>query len=242
MSLAINNWIDFDAESVHIWSIRAIEDKARLDGFIKLLSEDEILRANRYHFEKDRSVYITAKFLLRTLLGNYLGEKPEEITFGYSEFGKPSYFNDDKLDFNVSHSANRIILGFSKGMDIGVDIEKVKNDFDTLELAENFFSKEEIRILLAFDEADRHMAFFRCWTRKESFIKAVGQGFSYPLDSFAVSMDDDFRAEFLKIDKIPAQENNWKLHSFVPAEGYIAAISTNGQPDTIQFYDGSGIV
>ena len=80
-------------------------------------------------------------------------------------------------------------------------------------------------------------AFYRCWTRKESFIKAVGEGLSYPLDSFAVTMDDDHKARFLKIDNTKDSKKDWRLHSFVPAEGYIAAITTDGHPKKIEYFD-----
>lgn len=106
-----------------------------------------------------------------------------------------------------------------------------------MELAGNFFSQEEINALSKIDEKDRCRAFYRCWTRKESFIKAVGQGLSYPLDSFAVSLSDDHTAEFLKIDEPPGHKDSWQLHSFVPAEGYIAALSAKGKPKGIKFLD-----
>jgi len=222
---------------VQIWSMKAIEDNKLLDGFTKLLSEDEILRADKYRFEKDRSVYITAKFLLRSMLGKYVGKNPKEITFEYSKFAKPFYLQNAEVDFNVSHSGNQIIIGFSMEAAIGVDIEKIKKDFDPLGLAKSFFSKQEIKALSKTDESDIFQAFYRCWTRKESFIKAVGEGLSYPLDSFAVSLDDDENAEFLKIENPKDSKEDWQLHSFVPAEGYIAAITTNRKPNKIEFFD-----
>ncbi len=241
-SLNIDHQFVLPKKDVHVWSFSAATSRPELEEKLQVLAQSERVRASKYRFDKDRSVYITGRHALRMLLARYLERVPQDIVFRYTPYEKPIYDGPTDIIFNVSHSETQIVIAFTKHPGLGVDIEKIKNDFDTLELAENFFSKEEIRALSAFDEVDRHMAFFRCWTRKESFIKAVGQGLSYPLDSFAVSMDDDFRAEFLKIDGIPAQENNWKLHSFVPAEGYIAAISTNGQPDTIQFYNGSGII
>lgn len=220
---------------VHIWSVEALSDSNSLNNLHAFLSRDEVIRANKYRFEKDRAVYITAKFLLRSLLGHYLKINPKEIVFEYSEFGKPSYLYNEELDFNVSHSSNRIIIGFAKKQIIGVDIEKIKEDFEPLDLAKNFFSEEEIKTLES--ESDVYRAFYRCWTRKESFIKAVGEGLSYPLNSFAVTMDNDHRARFIKIDNDNESRKDWRLHSFVPAEGYIVAITTNGKPNKIHYFD-----
>lgn len=224
-------------DDVHVWTCRPVEDDNLLDRFLQLLSEDEVIRANKYRFEKDRTVYITAKFLLRSLLGHYLKANPKEIDFEYSEYGKPFYLKNGDLDFNVSHSGNQIIIGFAKEQVIGVDIEKIKEDFDPLDLAKNFFSKEEIKALAQTKESEVFQAFYRCWTRKESFIKAVGEGLSYPLDSFAVTIDNDDEARFLKIFNAQDSKKDWHLNSFVPAEGYIAAITTDGNPKIIEYFD-----
>ena len=222
---------------IHLWSINAVENIDLLDSLLNNLSYDEVSRANKFRFEKDRSVYITAKYLLRTLLGQYLNVDPKKIVFEYSEFDRPSYLNNIALDFNVSHSGNQIIIGFAKNLTIGVDIEKIKNNFDPLELAENFFSKEEIEALSETNESEKFQAFYRCWTRKESFIKAVGEGLSYPLDSFAVTMNDNENAKFIKIDNTQEAKRNWRLYSFIPAKGYIAAITTDGTPNKIEYFD-----
>ncbi len=242
MSLITRNSIELDLGHLHVWSATAVKDNRQLNELSELLAADEVERANKYVFEKDRWIYVTAKFLLRSILGNYLNINPKEIAFEYSEFGKPSYLKNIEVDFNVSHSGNRIIIGFAKQQTIGVDIEKIKQDFDPLDLAKIFFSEEEINALSQAKESEMFQAFYRCWTRKESFIKAVGEGLSYPLDSFAVTMDNDHRARFLKIDNNQDSKKDWQLSSFVPADGYIAAITTNGNPNKIEFFDANEIL
>jgi len=224
---------------LHVWKIMAFDNIDILDEMCAVLAADEIVKANKYRFEKDRAVYITAKYLLRNLIGGYLGLVPERIKFEYSKYGKPYFSNKEVLDFNVSHSGNQILIGFAKKNIIGVDIEKIKENFDPLELAKNFFSKEEIAILES--EPDVYSSFYRCWTRKESFIKAVGEGLSYPLDSFAVTMDADHRAKFLKIENTEESQVNWQLYSFVPKKGYIAAITTSGITDNTTIFDANEI-
>lgn len=229
--------MDLQLNSVDIWNVEAIADKIRAISFIDLLSPDEIERANKYIFERDYRQYIMARGVLRFLSGKYLRVDPSKIVFHYGDYGKPKYQGSSPINFNVSHSGERTIIAFSKGLTIGADIEKIKNNFNVMELAENFFSKEEIKALKKIDKEDRQRAFYRCWTRKESFIKAVGQGLSYPLDSFAVSLTDDHNAKFLKIDGISDPTKSWQLHSFIPAEGYIGALSVKGDPKAIQFLD-----
>ena len=237
MSVLANYTNELGLSSVHLWSAKAVKNIARLNELSKILSDDEVLRASKYVFEKDKAVYITAKFLLRSCLGRYLDVSPEEIAFEYSEFGKPSYQKNIEIDFNVSHSGNRIIIGFAKNQAIGVDIEKIKQDFDPFDLAKNFFSAEEIKALSKTKDSEMFQSFYRCWTRKESFIKAVGEGLSYPLDSFAVTIDNDENAKFLKIDDSRDAKRDWCLHSFVPATGYIAALTTDGKPKSIEYFD-----
>lgn len=235
----MNDRMDLQWNNVHIWNIEANLESNQAELSIDFLSPDEIERASKYKFERDRRVFITARSALRRLLGKYLGIDPTKIGFFYNSYGKPNIIQDKQLNFNVSHSEKNIVIAFAKGLGIGVDIEKIKNDFDPMELAENFFSQEEIKALSNHEEESRYRAFYRCWTRKESFIKALGQGLSYPLDSFAVSLDNDHTAQFLKIDGIPDPKKSWQLLSFIPAEGYIAALSTNVKPKAIQFFDWS---
>jgi len=229
--------MDLYLNNVHIWNVEANFTENQIESFIDFLSFDEKKRASKFKFPKDRQVFVVARGMLRYLSGFYLKEHPKTIEFKYSEYGRPSFLQDFRINFNVSHSGNRIIIGFSKEQIIGVDIEKIKSDFAPLDLAKNFFSTEEVKALSQTKEPEMFQAFYRCWTRKESFIKAVGEGLSYPLDSFAVTMDDDHKARFLKIDNTKDSKKDWRLHSFVPAEGYIAAITTDGHPKKIEYFD-----
>ncbi|MGI9549671.1 MAG: 4'-phosphopantetheinyl transferase family protein [Aurantibacter sp.] len=228
---------DLPSNTIHVWTKNFGAVQHETERLIHLLNDHEKIRANKFKFPKDRQRFIVSRAVLKVLLGRYLDENPQEIEFEYGAYGKPEVKVPSSVNFNISHAGNMVVLGFVKNYTIGVDVEIVKNDFDVVELAENFFSQDEIRALSNTNENERFRAFYRCWTRKESFIKAVGQGLSYPLDSFAVSLDDDHSAEFLKINGIPDPQKNWRLHSFIPADGYIAALSINGNPKTIQFFD-----
>ena len=154
------------------------------------LAADEICRAERFRLARDRDKFITSRGLLRILLGSYAGAGPRDIQFAYSAHGKPALapdFGNRRVCFNVAHSGERVVLGFTRGRRIGIDIERIRHDFDTGEIAERFFSIAERECLRQLQLEQQCEAFFRCWTRKEAFVKATGDGLSLPLSQFDVS-------------------------------------------------------
>ncbi len=143
--------------------------------------------------------------------GQYLDQNPKRIVFEQGQYGKPAFADEKNLKFNISHSGDMIVLGFVKDIEIGVDVEKVKNDFDVMDIANNFFSPKEIASLTALPKDIQSLAFYCCWTRKESIIKAEGSGLSFPLDSFTVSLDDDGRAELLETKWDSSEKLKWSF-------------------------------
>lgn len=212
-------------EDIHVWHCDFDFNREKLDFYSSLLSKNEKEKASRFKFKKDEDCYIITRGILRLLLASYLKLEAKEIIFEYTSFGKPYLAFDSLLKFNVSHSESMAAFAFINGTEIGVDIEKIKNDFNVLELAQNFFSSAEIIALENQPKEELPKAFFRCWTRKEAFIKAEGSGLSFPLDKFAVSLDDDLHAELLETQWNSEEKEEWKLFSFVPAIGYIAAVA-----------------
>ncbi|MBT2163176.1 4'-phosphopantetheinyl transferase family protein [Zobellia barbeyronii] len=207
----------------HIWYFNS-NDFDELDRYLQLLSQDELERVNRFKFEKDRKTYVLARGLLRILSERYLNIHADQVFFTYNQFGKPSYDLQTLVRFNVSHSGELIVLSFVAKGEVGVDVERIKTNFDIAKIAEGFFSKDEVSSLLAFPEEKRAKAFFNCWTRKEAFIKAKGVGLSFDLTSFSVSINDN-SPELLRTQWNPNEKNDWKLFSFVPQEGYCSALS-----------------
>lgn len=216
---------DLPEKIIHIWYCDFDQNRAQINYYTSLLSKDEKQKADRFKFKKDEDCYIITRGILRLLIASYLRMNAKDLSFKYTSFGKPYLAIKNELKFNVSHSGNMAAFAFFKGQEIGVDIEKVKNDFDVLELAQNFFSQTEIIALENQPKEELPKAFFRCWTRKEAFIKAEGSGLSFPLDKFEVSLDDDFHAELLETQWNSEEKKEWKLFSFVPATGYIAAVA-----------------
>ncbi|MEL6917841.1 MAG: 4'-phosphopantetheinyl transferase superfamily protein, partial [Bacteroidota bacterium] len=170
-------------------------------------------------------------------LGDYLNIRPPEITFLYGEHGKPEYVHPQNIQFNISHSQDILVLAFVKDHAIGIDIEKITKEVRVAEIAKNFFSPDEITALMSLPKRSRHKAFYRCWTRKEAFIKAKGSGLSFPLDAFTVSLDTDEDAQILKTDWKMSERLHWNLLSFKPYPGYLGAVSVNGSFESVKYLD-----
>ena len=193
----------------------------------ELLSSDEQERAARFHFARDRQYFCAARASLRTLLGGYLKATPREVAFQYSDKGKPgltSHRRSHAIAFNVSHSGDFALLGFTRSCEIGVDIEKIRDDFDSAAIARRFFSAHEQEQLSRLRADQQHHAFFRCWTRKEAFIKALGEGLSHPLDQFDVSLET---AGPVSLTTRPdaGEAERWWLQSVDAGPGYAAAFA-----------------
>jgi len=229
--------IHLKPNTVHIWSLNFVVNDDAYNKYHSLLSEDEKTRASKFKFYKDKRCYVVGKGVLRLLSGKYLNNDAKAIVFEYGKQGKPKFKYEAHLNFNVSHSGDIAIIGFVYDHTIGIDIEIIKDDFDTLEIANNFFSKKEIAELRKIPNPQKHIAFYRCWTRKESFIKAKGQGLSFPLDSFSVSIDSDEKSELLETKWDEHEKNFWNLFSFSPKEKYIGAISVRGEVNKVQYFN-----
>ncbi len=237
MAMANTEQLSIKQDTLHVWYARIDVDQKNKEQYHSLLSTDERERARKFHFEKDRVAFIAARGILRKLSGYYLNTNPTAIRFNYSSHGKPSYAVDTNLKFNISHSGNMAAFAFGHAASIGVDIEKIKHDFDPIDLASGFFSKEEITALKNRPNDDQQRAFFRCWTRKESFIKAEGSGLSFPLNLFAVSLENDSDAALLKTHWDLSERTKWQLVSFVPAKGYLGALAIKGEPKQISYFN-----
>ncbi len=213
------------SHDIEVWHSSNTVSDADLVYFRSLLSRDELGRSARFRFEADRNNYTIARGGLRQLLGSYLGLSPAAIRFKYSPYGKPLLdigLESNGLEFNISHSGEMILWAFTTGRRVGVDVEKVRRDFNTAEIAERFFSLAERAELNDLPPEQRHRAFFYCWTRKEAFIKALGEGLSHPLDGFDVSLTPGKLAQLRATRPDPQDAARWLLWD-VPMRGDYAA-------------------
>jgi 4'-phosphopantetheinyl transferase len=216
---------------VHVWRISLNQPAEVLEGLRQTLSADEQQRANHYRFDRDRQAFITRRGRLRLILGRYLGLDPASLQFSYNSYGKPALRPEisEQICFNLSHSHGLALLAFTRQVDIGVDLERMRSDFDHLGLAERFFSAREQAELSALPLAIRPQAFFLCWTRKEAFIKAHGEGLSLPLDHFDVSLTPGEPARLVATRAGLEAPDQWSLFKLEPAPDYLAALAVRGQ-------------
>ena len=216
------------AEEVHVWRASLERPEKTVAAMRRLLASDERLRADRFRFERDRTRYIVGRALLRGLLASYLETTPGELTFEYGEFDKPALSGGPW--FNLSHSGPVALYAFSSAGEIGVDVELDDADFAHERIAERFFSPSEVSVLRSLPAEDQPRAFLACWTRKEAFIKARGDGLSLALDSFDVTLAPDVPAALLRTAWCSEEPGQWRMEDLSDHEaGYIAAVALRGQ-------------
>ena len=217
-----------DQFDIHVWHGDPQRCAIPPQQLIPLLSEDELDRMARFHFEPDRQDFCFARGMLRILLGRYLDTAPQDLRFSYSEHGKPSLVVPDLeagLQFNLSHTNGRVLVAICRGYQIGIDIEKLRKDINIDEVAARFFSASEREALMNLPHALRWQAFFHCWTRKEALLKARGDGLFFPLGLFDVSIAAGEREVTLVTRPDAAEAQRWRiLRVSVPAE-YTAAVA-----------------
>ncbi len=207
---------------IHIWRAHLDVAAEPLDQLKNTLDHDEKARAQRFRFSRDRDHFIACRGVLRELLGGYLRVSPVAIEFSYAAYGKPAYRSRDSgspVRFNLSHSRDLAVLAFCRNCEIGIDLESIQTEFGGEEIAVRYFSAPELAELRALPEAVKPEVFFLCWTRKEAYLKARGLGLQVPLDSFSVSLTPG-QPESLQSE----DSDQWSLHSFRPATGFVAAV------------------
>jgi 4'-phosphopantetheinyl transferase len=221
-------------DEAHVWRADLALNECFQNSFLKLLSPDEKNRAKKFRFAKDSQNFIVARGILRSLISKYLEINPAEVSFRYSDFGKPSIANNHSLQFNISHSQNIALFAFTKKFNIGVDVEFVNPDVEVKEIAASFFSKNEIKNLLALPEQQQTLGFFYCWTRKEAFIKAVGEGLSFPLDKFEVSVEPNKPVKLLATYRQPKDVSKWSIYSLSPEANFVGGLVIEGLVEKVK--------
>jgi 4'-phosphopantetheinyl transferase len=225
---------ELTGRAVHVWPVSIQGPVAVVDQFRSLLSADETARAARFRFEHLQHSFILARGALRILLSRYLDTPPRDLEFRYGAKGKPALAEPARLQFNASHSADLALFAFTMGCEVGVDIEAVRSMSDMEDVARRFFCAEETTELMALSTRQRDQGFFLCWTRKEAYIKATGEGLSAPLDAFRVTLrpGEPARMIHLEHDLIAAQA--WSLHDLTPDPRYAGALAYRDTPRPLE--------
>jgi 4'-phosphopantetheinyl transferase len=210
---------------VHLWQRRLHASGGEVSACYKLLSSEEQERASRFLVERARNEFVLTRGTLRSLLGRYLGNTPQEVRLRYAVRGKPALEGGTDLSFNVSHTDGLALMAFVKRRAIGVDVENLDRKIEAERLAERFFSERERRALRPLRGDELQAAFFRCWTRKEAYIKAKGDGLSLALHQFAVSIAATDRDALLATMPDQAEAARWMICDVPMGPAYAAAVA-----------------
>jgi 4'-phosphopantetheinyl transferase len=215
-------------DEIHIWFSDLDETADEVNEYFQTLSAHERRKAGQFHFDKDMKRYIARHGILRMILGSYMGIKANELRFKQGENGKPrsdEQFGKRTVHFNLSHSNGAVLFAFARNHEIGVDIEHICGIVEMEQIVERFFSTAEQEVFKLLPEEQKREAFINVWTCKEAFIKARGDGLSYALDKFDVSMLPDAPVKLLRVNGDTREASRWCLQSLKPAPDYVGAFA-----------------
>jgi 4'-phosphopantetheinyl transferase len=215
------------AEEARVWLAPLDVGAATVDRLAAVLSPDERDRAVRFHFRRDAMRWIVARATLREILGAHLETEPAAIAFTYGPKGKPALTVEEgrgNLQFSVSHSADLAAFAVTVEVPVGVDVERLRDVEDMEQIAARTFSARECGALRNLLREQRQAGFFNCWTRKEAYIKALGEGLSYPLDRFSVSLAPGMPACLEIVEDAPAHVETWTMEALPVRAGFAGAV------------------
>jgi 4'-phosphopantetheinyl transferase len=221
------------ANEVHVWRVSLDQSSERTALSLDVLSPDEREKAARFRFAKDRNQFVQARAALRFILSEYLNVTPQSLEFSYGTHGKPALANghaSSNLRFNLSRREGLALVAVTRGREIGIDVELIRADVPCFEIADVSFSLAESATLRSLPESLRAAGFYNCWTRKEAYVKARGEGLSFPLQQFDVSLAPGAAAKLLRVgdDENDNDVDRWTLQEIPIGENYIAALAVEG--------------
>jgi 4'-phosphopantetheinyl transferase len=241
----MTNWVSprefpvLPANAVHVWRASLDIDRATQEKCASLLSNEERERAERFVVERDRISYVAAHGFLRDVLARYLACEPDAIQFSNDPHGKPAISDPqspNSLAFNLSHSHGVGVVAITRGREIGVDVENIRPEFASEAVAKRYFSAQEVDELERLALERRAEGFFLCWTRKEAYVKALGEGLRIPLDSFSVSLTPGEPAQLHAKDA-----GRWGIQTFQVSTAHemthVGAVVCEGKDWAVEYLD-----
>lgn len=216
---------DLSGRNLHVWTVRTEAPTAVAERFELCLDPGEKARAARFRFDHLQHSFVITRGVLRTLLGHYLDVPSVSVRFKYGSRGKPELAAPSPIDFNVSHSGGLAVFAFTIGCKVGVDIEQIRALHDMQSIADRFFCSDEATELMSLMANQRKLGFYLCWTRKEAYIKAMGDGLSARLDSFRVTLRPGQPAQLIHLADSGSSAEEWTLHDLQLAPNYAAALA-----------------
>lgn len=221
---------------IHVWSASLAQEK----GDAELLPPDELQRGERLLNPLLRRRFFVTRLLVRHILASYLPLRPEELRFLVSPAGKPALVGEEGaagVRFNITHSGDLLLVAVCRGREVGVDVEEVRPDTDFPAIAGRYFSPAENAVLLSLPPAEQAAAFYRCWTRKEAYLKGRGSGFLIPFDRFSVTLAPGDPAAIVDDRTLPPGAPCWRLADLAVPAGFVAAAAAPGAAPAIVYRD-----
>ncbi|HXY20397.1 MAG TPA: 4'-phosphopantetheinyl transferase superfamily protein [Gemmatimonadales bacterium] len=219
---------------VHVWTLRLDLDRAAQERLEAFLSGAEVERARRFVHQTDRRRYVCAHGLLRLVLSGYVGIRPRDIAFEEGPGGKPRLAEQPGPRFNLTHSDDLALVAVSRDREVGIDVERIREIGSLRALADACFSPAERAALAAIAGPLRLQAAFAGWTRKEAFLKALGEGLAMPLDSFDVTLVPGEPPRLLRVEDAPDAPGRYTLRAVQPAPGYVGALAVEGRATAVR--------
>jgi 4'-phosphopantetheinyl transferase len=213
---------------IHVWAVPIRARDEIVEQFGRVLTQDELDRAHRFHFEHLQQSFVVTRGALRLLLGAYLDTPPTDIEINYASKGKPYLAPGMRMRFNVSHSGDMALYAFAKDCELGIDVEQIRPLNDLLEVASQNFCKQEVADLLSLPQDQRELSFYLCWTRKEAYIKAIGDGLSAPLDDFRVTLLPNEPARLFHMLNDVDKGREWTMLNLALGTDYAGAMVFGG--------------
>ncbi len=219
------------AGEVHIWRLRLTSpDRPQL---LTILAADEQRRAGQFLFDHHREHFVVGRARMRQLLAAYAQCGANELDFAYENLGKPRFRQPElaaRFHFNFSNSGDLGLFAITRDQPLGVDLERVRPMQDMLGLAKRYFADSETEKLTRLSSAEQPAAFFRCWTRKEAYLKAIGKGLTFPLRNVEVEFLDDRPCRIYDVNGDRGEADAWTLMHLSPAEEFPAALAIRRRP------------
>lgn len=229
-------------EDVHIWRTALNQEPAIVRKLKEVLSDDELERASRFYFEKDKNQFIVGHGFLRRTLARYIDIDPVDLRFLYGPSGKPSLTKDHgPIRFNMSHSENLAVVAVTLDREIGIDVEFIHEIVEIDELADHFFNSLETGVREWSSSEMKRDEFFRCWVDQEAYLKALGSGLANWSEQIQILRNQESSYGILPLANRSAELCHWFLWEHVPALGYVGAVVAEGPgwlPSCWEFLEG----
>ena len=220
--------LSLNEDEVHVWQAPLKLSKFELTHFYSTLSTEEKVRTARLRTVQLQERFIAARGWLRQILWQYIHINPADIMFSYNEHGKPflvqpyNFPDDHRVEFNLSHSGDLGMYAICRQRPVGIDVEWIDDRLEMETIAKKFFSPAELQLLRTVPAKQKVNTFYACWTQKEAYLKARGDGFCHPTNSFSILPGCHAP---LNHSLEPDENHRWSLMHWTPNQGALAALA-----------------